>query len=369
MRRTESTDGAPTGPDRNLTADEERVLIRLIDHSRHPGAPLENGARCKHASLETIAAVHSVSLEQAEEIVHNARRARELILQYHWRLVHYVARKYKSQYSSHEDLFAEGMQGLPVALDKFDPSHNVRFGTYAFHQCKAFIMTAVAGATSVLLPSQHDYRQLVRVRDAQAVLVKQRDERGFEIYNSWGAVPVSKIAAQAGMSTSLVARVLKSAKLEVSLDAPTKLPGGGGNHEFVETLADTLMAEPEDGDEAHGNGDRMFNEADTAIIRGSFATVLQTLNPRERNCLRLRYGLNKEGVVVSRKRIAEAYGVSLEQVWKIEEAALRKLGAPWRRQYLAKACGGVLHKYPNVVPKPSTTTPDWSVLRRRQRKS
>ena len=78
-------------------------------------------------------------------------------------------------------------------------------------------------------------------------------------------------------------------------------------------------------------------EAQQQLAAGTLNSILSTLQAREANILRLRFGLNSERRELPRSEIAAAYGLSGERIRQIEEAALLKLSKPWRRQFLEQA--------------------------------
>lgn len=79
------------------------------------------------------------------------------------------------------------------------------------------------------------------------------------------------------------------------------------------------------------------DEAREQLAVGTLNSLLSTLNSREANILRLRFGLNSERRELPRSEIAAAYGLTGERIRQIEEAALLKLSKPWRRKVLEQA--------------------------------
>lgn len=79
------------------------------------------------------------------------------------------------------------------------------------------------------------------------------------------------------------------------------------------------------------------DEAREQLAAGTLNSMLSTLNSREANVLRLRFGLNSEQRTLPRSEIAAAYGLTGERIRQIEETALRKLSKPWRRKFLEQA--------------------------------
>lgn len=83
-------------------------------------------------------------------------------------------------------------------------------------------------------------------------------------------------------------------------------------------------------------------EAREQIAFGTLNSMLSTLDPRESNVLRLRFGLNYENKQLKRAEIAQAYGLTGERIRQIEQAALLKLSNSWRKDFMKKASEDLL---------------------------
>jgi RNA polymerase primary sigma factor len=95
-------------------------------------------------------------------------------------------------------------------------------------------------------------------------------------------------------------------------------------------------------DAGHNPEQALEDEVREQLAAGTLNSVLSTLDSREANILRLRFGLNSERRELPRAEVAAAYGLTGERIRQIEEAALVKLAKPWRRKFLERASEDLL---------------------------
>jgi RNA polymerase sigma factor (sigma-70 family) len=315
----------PKGSIRVLTRDEERSLIMIVQHAQHP-CPGYLDQNLAMSCLHDIARAHSVTFRQAQTIVTNARRARQLMLLYNGRLVASVAHQHAGQGVETSDLMAEGMRGAMKALERFDLSRGCKFASYAIWYIRCYIIRTVATQSRVLTLPAGVFARLRRVTAVRARLL-HANGGNTQFENGIRSQGLNEaIGVELGLSAKVVASTLKAAVNTVSLDAPM----------FGDNMATLIESLP---DESSTNLER---EEPDRIIKGSLCALLWTLKPRERNILRLRYGLNSDRRVVPRTEIADAYGLSQERVRQIEHLAIKKLHKPWRRKFLKASSASAL---------------------------
>lgn len=242
-----------------------------------------------------------------------------LMAQYNMRLVLHIAKRYVNRGVELPDLVAEGMEGLLRAVDKFDHRRGVKFSTYSHWWVRQAITRAITNQSRVV-------RLPVHVWDLAHKILRVEQEitaaRGLE-----GRPLPEEVAEAMGLPVERVSQVLKLARVPKSLDGPAYTESRiKKTEDDVSALVDTIAVYPED---------PAVQEAKDEIIRQDVNALLSTLPPRERNIIRMRYGLAREdGRVMNLSDIGATYGLTRERIRQIEEKALRKLKRPSSRRIL-----------------------------------
>ncbi len=219
------------------------------------------------------------------------------------RLVMKIANDFLGRGLSWDDLVSEGNRGLVTAARRFDPKRGARFSTYSAWWIKQAIRQAIAeqGLTvRVPIGTQLNWR---RIRRAEIRLA----ERGRQDPTD------AEVAHEARLPIVTVRRLRRSRRLEIQyLNAPVSGEDPGGN-EFQNLFQDETMASPD-------------QELIALEDIEQLLALLDTLNERERQVLRLRFGLDGEPV-----RTLEEVGAMMhctnERVRQIQNQALHKLHA------------------------------------------
>lgn len=304
-----------------LTRSEERALFLLVQRVQHACPEFLTGPDA--SVLPAVAVREGISLRHAHVAVEQARRAHVLLVQYNLPLVLSVAARYgRGKGTDLRELVSEGTDGIRRAIERFDLSRHVKFSTYAMWYLRAGFIEHVRRQRSSLHVPSSMHTRLAKVLRAQEEIVV---ERGSSRSSS---VEAADIAARLGLSVEQVNDAFSAHRREHSLENPSR---SNRNASFDEDL--TLDERLSSGEESACEAALDRQDAEH-IVQDSLAAVLQTLEPRERNVVRLRYGLNREERVVPRKEIGAAYGLSAERVRQIELVALEKLNKPWRQQFL-----------------------------------
>lgn len=305
----ESVHASPADPDDHSHSDShaERRVPAHDDHDEKEYAGYHGDIpdiwMMKGGKAPLLTSAQEIVL--AKRVERGDHKAREELLNANVRLVASVARRYLGRGLPLEDLMQEGMIGLIRAIEKYNYRKGYRFSTYATHWIRQAVSRALANqGRSIRLPAH--------VVDAIGRVGRVKDE----LFHKLGRLPTrQEVADAAGMTEKKLSQLLKNAAHPVSLEAPIGPEGES-------RLGDFLQAD----DESSPAG-RAFRH----LVHEELEHALNSLTPREKEVIQLRYGLGDEDphtleetgrrLHITRERARQIEGKAMEKLRHIHVSA------------------------------------------------
>ena len=293
--------------------DLDRKLKRLLSREKNFPGVRDKAPRMIRGTLERLLQAHpghrlyTDLYSRTRALMSTIDAAKHEFVKANLRLVLSMAKRYRSRGMSLDDLIQEGNLGLLTAVGRFDHTKGNRFSTYATHWIRQSIIRGIYVKTRTIRLPVH------------FIELKNRFFKVFyELLKELGREPTPReIASRAGLSPEKVHQVMRLSLRPVSLETPV----GENGHRLGDLIEDERAVAPTD----HCSYIEL-----TRMIRH----LLSTLQPREEEILRLRFGLDGRAAETL-EEIGKTFKVSKERIRQIEKKALGKLRKLNRQNCLA----------------------------------
>ncbi len=246
-------------------------------------------------------------LRTVDRVFSQYEQAKRTLSSANLRLVVSIAKKYRNRGLSFLDLIQEGNTGLMRAVDKYEYRRGYKFSTYATWWIRQAITRAIADHARTIRIPVHMIETMSRLRAASKAL---HQELGRE-------PTIEEIAAKVEMTIQETRRVLNISKHPISLDRPI---GESEDSYFGDFIEDNDVDSP-------------VASATQEMLKERIDSVLKTLSYREREIIKLRYGIG-DGYTYTLEEVGRIFKVTRERVRQVEAKAIRKLQHPVRARKL-----------------------------------
>jgi RNA polymerase primary sigma factor len=262
--------------------------------------------------LREISRIPLLTREEEDRIARDAAKgnkaARDRLVNANLRFVVNVAKKYQGQGLSLDDLISEGNIGLINAVERFDVDKGYHFISYAVWWIRQAILKAICEKSRMIRLPLNRANEFVRIEKARKFVMEQGNP-GAEI---------GEIARILNMNADHVADIINISRDMVSLESPVS------NDKEASLLGEFIE------DEEYKAPDEAALET---ALQDDIEMVLSTLNRKEAQIIRYRFGLGK-GAPMSLKEVGDRFNLTKERIRQIEKKALKRLQHPARKQIL-----------------------------------
>ena len=295
-----------------LAQEIQELRQRVRDLKRRAGEEQE-----VQAGEERLQDIECLAFETLDEFLLRVEDIRHRFAEYeeakrrlssgNLRLVVSIAKKYRNRGLTFLDLIQEGNTGLMKAVEKYEYRRGYKFSTYATWWIRQAITRSIADQARTIRIPVHMIETMSKIRNVTKRLIQKN-----------GREPTLEEVAQAsGITVDETKRVMKISKHPISLDRPI---GDSDDSYFGDFIEDEQAESP-------------VNAATHEMLKDKIDQVLQTLTFREREIIKLRYGIG-DGYTYTLEEVGKIFKVTRERVRQIEAKAVRKLQHPVRARKL-----------------------------------
>jgi RNA polymerase primary sigma factor len=299
----EVSDTAGDFDDKDDVDDDMQMEIEMMD-----SVSLDDPVRMYLKEIGRVSLLTAADeVELAKAIEAGSDEAKQRLTEANLRLVVSIAKKYIGRGMSFLDLIQEGNMGLIRAVEKFDYHKGYKFSTYATWWIRQAITRAIA-----------DQARTIRIPVHMVETINKLVRVSRRLLQELGREPSDEeIAEEMGITPDKVREIVKVSQDPVSLETPIGEEEDSHLGDFVE---DKEAISPSDA-------------ASLTMLHNEVEDILDTLTPRERRVLQLRFGLI-DGHQRTLEEVGKRFGVTRERIRQIEAKALRKLRHPSRSKKL-----------------------------------
>jgi len=312
---------------RMLELETEITSLRKAHGNRVRIAALEK--ELEGLQMQTLEGPSDIALRVGEirDRFEDYERTKRKLSSGNLRLVVSIGKKYRNRGLSFLDLIQEGNTGLMKAVEKYEYRRGYKFSTYATWWIRQAITRAIADQARTIRIPVHMIETMTKLRNVSKKLAQKN-----------GREPsLEEIAGESQISLEETKRVLKIAKHPISLDRPI---GEGDDSYFGDFIEDASAESP-------------VSAATHEMLKEKIESVLHTLSFREREIIKLRYGIGT-GYTYTLEEVGRIFKVTRERVRQIEAKAIKKLQHPIRSRKLEGFLEGIIKRTePEEAPQPA----------------
>lgn len=279
-----------------------------VDLTEMEGMPLDDSVRMWLREIgKTPLLTMDEEISLAKKIEVGNEEAKAVLTEANLRLVVSIAKRYSGRGMSFPDLIQEGNIGLIRAVEKFDYRKGYKFSTYATWWIRQAITRAIA-----------DQGRTIRIPVHMVETINRYIKTSSQLLQDLGRAPTSdEIAREMGIPTDRVSEIIRIAPEPLSLETPIGEEEDSHLADFIEDQEAISPAEA----------------ASNMILREKIEESLNKLTPRERDVLKMRFGLD-DGYSRTLEEVGRHFKVTRERIRQIEAKALKKLRHPSRSKKL-----------------------------------